>query len=246
MGGFHTARAILVANGALAPDAARRLVEDVNSLKGPLDLVIGVDGGARHLRALGIWPNVVTGDFDSLTPDELEEFKAHGADIVPTPDQDYTDLDKTIQWVLNKDAEKAVPILRGVYVYGGTGGRLDHQYSVLSTLIKHGRHPGVVVFLVDDVGVTWLPRPDADFVDLRGNDDLRGRTVSLMAFGTVTGITLTGVRWPLKNETLAPGVRDGTLNEINDAKVTLKVKSGDLLVMLHHAPAVTNGAATDV
>jgi len=92
--------------------------------------------------------------------------------------------------------------------------------------------------LVDDMGETWLAGPYA----LLTGDDLIGRTLSLMAFGPVTGITLTGVRWPLKNETLAPGVRDGTLNEITDAKVTLEVKSGDLLVMLHHAPDVDASA----
>jgi thiamine pyrophosphokinase len=56
-----------------------------------------------------------------------------------------------------------------------------------------------------------------------------------MAFGPVHGITTTGVRWPLTGETLAPGVRDGTLNEITSDRVTITVGAGHLLVQLHHA-----------
>jgi thiamine pyrophosphokinase len=56
-----------------------------------------------------------------------------------------------------------------------------------------------------------------------------------MALGPVSGITTSGVRWPLAGESLAPGVRDGTLNEVLSETVTIEVESGNLLVQLHHA-----------
>jgi thiamine pyrophosphokinase len=121
--------------------------------------------------------------------------------------------------------------VRELRIFAATVGRLDHIYSALSTLIKHGRHADVR--LVDDIGETWLIDNELDLVGA----DLPGRVLSLLAFGAVSGITTTGVNWPLDGESLAPGVRDGTLNRIIAERVTVRVAEGDLLVMVHHKDA---------
>ncbi|MES2463881.1 MAG: thiamine diphosphokinase [Armatimonadota bacterium] len=219
--GLKRDMAILVAGGPLPPAEASLLRTTL--AQHPHALVIGVDGGARHLLRIETVPDVVTGDFDSLSSAERESLAAQGAEIVPTPDQDYTDLDKALMYI--RDSRDANRIL----VFAATGGRLDHTYSVLSTLIKYGA--SLDVRLLDAVGETWCV---PDTATLTGSD-LPGRTLSLMAFGPVTGITTTGVRWPLTNESLEPGVRDGTLNEITEETVTIKVGAGNLVVQLHHA-----------
>jgi thiamine pyrophosphokinase len=212
--------AILAAGGPLAPAEAELLRQ---TLEANLDaFVVGIDSGARHLLRVGKLPEVVTGDFDSLTLAERESLAAQGVEIVPTPDQEYTDLDKALSYV--RERHGSIPI----QVFAATGGRLDHIYSVLSAVIKHGRQGDVR--LVDAVGETRYVSKSAT---LRGAD-LPGRTLSLMAFGTVH-LTMTGVRWPLTEEILAPGVRDGTLNEVTEETVTIDVDSGDLLIQLHHA-----------
>ena len=184
-------------------------------------LLVGGDGGARTLLQLGLTPQVVTGDGDSLSDIEREALVAAGAVLVPTPDQSYTDLDKALSWACEQGATR-------ITVFGATGGRLDHSYSVFSALIKHSRQ--LPIRLVDEtalyeaVGSQWQ----------HSAPDLVGRTLSLLAFGRVEGITTVGVRWPLENDWLAPGVRDGTLNEVTDSSVQVTVRSGDLIVMLHH------------
>ena len=229
--GDVTQTVLLVANGPLSADAAARLS---HALTQP-HVLIGVDGGCRHLLRLERTPTLVTGDFDSLTPTELALLEKRGAQIVPTPDQEYTDLDKAL--TLARTTWSGAPIR----IFGATGGRLDHLYSVLSALIKHGRDTDIR--LVDELGETFLITGS---VTLRG-DDLPGRTLSLMAFGPVEGIVARGVRWPLDGERLAPGERDGTLNEIVDPEVTLAARSGDLLALLHHPPSefVVRQAASD-
>jgi len=179
---------------------------------------------------LGIVPHVVTGDFDSLTADDLETLEARGVTVVPTPDQDYTDFDKALEYIRSEQG------IENIRVYGAVGGRLDHTYSVLSALVKHGRNPLADIRLIDGIGETfpvcreWVGK----------GEDLPGRTLSLMALGPVTGITTTGVRWPLMGETLAPGFRDGTLNDILDTEVTIRIAeeegNGALLVYLHFEP----------
>lgn len=185
-------------------------------------LLIGVDGGARTLLRLGFVPNVVTGDGDSLTEAERAALQAMGACLIPTPDQDFTDLDKALTVAMDSLG------ITEATVFGATGGRLDHSYSVFSTLLKHG--PRLPLRLVDEQACYQLV---AGELVLTG-DDLVGRTLSLLAFGRVEGITTTGVRWPLTDDWLAPGLRDGTLNEITEPRVRLTARSGPLIAMVHH------------
>ena len=183
---------------------------------------IGVDGGARTLLRLGLTPTHVTGDFDSLSPGELAALAEAGVKIVPTPDQEFTDLDKALSYAFETlGAHRAS-------VFGATGGRLDHLYSALSALVKHGKTRDVR--LIDRVGEVFLA---GGSVRLDG-DDLIGRTVSLLAMGRVDGIKTAGLRWPLTDESLAPGERDGTLNEVIRSPVEISHRSGDLLIYLHH------------
>jgi thiamine pyrophosphokinase len=171
----------------------------------------------------GLLPAYVTGDFDSLTESERVHLQAQGVQIVPTPDQDYTDLDKALTFACETLGAKTVR------VFGASAGRLDHVYSNLSALLKHGRDCDVR--LVDDWGETRVVNRS---LTLTG-DDLPGRTLSLLAFGTVSRVTTTGVEWPLTNETLAPGYRDGTLNCVVAPTVTISAPHGNLLVTLQHA-----------
>ncbi len=57
-----------------------------------------------------------------------------------------------------------------------------------------------------------------------------GETVSLMAMPKAEGITTYGLQYPLRNETLEFGVREGTLNKTVKNKVKIEFKKGDLLI----------------
>ena len=210
--------ALLCANAPFPDQATALLFETAQSA----DLLVGVDGGARTLSRYGLLPQIVTGDGDSLSEQERQALLAAGVQLIPTPDQDYTDLDKALAYVIEKQGATQIT------VFGATGGRLDHSYSVFSTLLKHGRH--ACVQLIDET---------ARYEAIQGRwhcaePGLVGRTLSLLAFGRVEGVTTTGLRWPLTDDWLAPGHRDGTLNEITEAQITVQVGLGELIVMLHH------------
>jgi thiamine pyrophosphokinase len=209
---------ILCANAPFSEGDAARLLEAA----GRSALLIGVDGGARTLLSYGLIPTVVTGDGDSLTEAEREALAAAGSLLVPTPDQDYTDLDKALNYAIEERGATAITI------FGATGGRLDHSYSVFSALIKHGRR--VPISLVDETARYELVHRQWHCTE----PQLIGRTLSLLAFGRVEGVTTTGLRWPLTDDWLAPGHRDGTLNQVVESSITVQVGSGELIVMLHH------------
>jgi thiamine pyrophosphokinase len=209
--------AVLCANAPFSGEAEGLLRDAVESAS----ILVGVDGGARTLQRYGLIPQIITGDGDSLRDDERVALVRAGAKLVPTPDQDYTDLDKALSWVRGQGATQ-------ITVFGATGGRLDHSYSVFSALIKHGR--SLPLQLVDETAMYELVVGEWQ----RAGRDLVGRSLSLLAFGRVEGITTKGLRWPLANDWLAPGLRDGTLNEVTDESIQISVGSGDLITMLHH------------
>ena len=209
--------AVLCANAPFSGEAEGLLRDAVESAS----ILVGVDGGARTLQRYGLIPQIITGDGDSLRDDERAALVRAGAKLVPTPDQDYTDLDKALSWVREQGATQ-------ITVFGATGGRLDHSYSVFSALIKHGR--SLPLQLVDETAMYELVVGEWQ----RSGRDLVGRLLSLLAFGRVEGITTKGLRWPLANDWLAPGLRDGTLNKVTDESIEISVGSGDLITMLHH------------
>ena len=213
-------RVVMAANGEVVGRAEEWLVRDASTA----DVTIGVDGGTRHFLRHELLPTIVCGDFDSLSPDELLHLRAQAVDVVSTPDQDATDLEKAIVLAIMR-----YPTCE-ITVYGATGGRVDHQHSVLSTLAKCGRTQKIT--LVDNLGYTFHAGKHTQLTDTI----FVGQILSLITLGPVHEITTTGVEWPLNNESLVPGLRDGTLNRITAPIVNIHVGDGDLLVHLLHPP----------
>ena len=108
------------------------LVEPV----GPEDFIIAADGGLRHTQALGITPNEIIGDFDSLG------YTPQGATVFPV-EKDDTDCMLAIKRGLERGCRRFV-------IYGGLGGkRLDHTMANFQSLGYLATH-GALGFLVGD------------------------------------------------------------------------------------------------
>jgi thiamine pyrophosphokinase len=91
-------------------------------------LRIAADGGYAALRALGLRPEVLVGDFDSLAPEALVTATAEGVEIVRLPvRKDETDAEAAVALALRRGAT-AVDLL------GGFGGALDHELGNLAVL----------------------------------------------------------------------------------------------------------------
>src|SRR5689334_14228442 len=86
--------ATLVAAGPMAD--TRRLRRHVGD-----GWLVGVDGGAARLWEMGLLPHIVTGDFDSLSAGCRTVLAAAGSRVVPTPDQNFTDLDKALAYAVD-------------------------------------------------------------------------------------------------------------------------------------------------
>jgi thiamine pyrophosphokinase len=184
--------------------------------------IVCADGGANKARPFGITPHLIIGDLDSITQKTRQYFSS--VPVIRNPDQYNTDLEKALEHLLGIGITAAT-------VIGATGDRPDHTISNFSILLKYQKKMDVRFF--DERCTVEVVRRSVRF---RAHT---GQQISLVPMGKCTGITTTGLRYPLRNESLEPGVREGLSNEATGSTVTVSVKKGPLLLFIIH-PHITH------
>jgi thiamine pyrophosphokinase len=198
---------VILAHGDMPP------IEFIEKVISEADLFIATDGAANGLLAQGIQPDLVLGDFDSLTQASLQAIPPEK--LVPADDQEASDLDKAIHHALSLDAKR-------ITLIGTCGGRVDHQLTAFSLLLKY--EPHLDIRILSESAETRVTRGKHTIVGTPGD------IVSLVAFETADGVSFEGVRWPLHNETIEPGSR-GVSNELVGISAQLEVRSGRLFLV---------------
>ncbi len=179
-------------------------------------VIIALDGAAIMLQQRQIQPDVIIGDMDSLTSEQLDVFQSQGVQIIKDSTQDTSDISKGLTW-----SQKQYPGAH-IDVIGIDGGRLDHQLAAFSALFEcqSQAHLHIEEWLV--VRVTETPIQYGT---------TKGRNISLIPFGEVSGVTLVGCKYSLENEKLSSGTR-GIHNETLGDQITISCQQGDLLLLI--------------
>jgi len=182
-------------------------------------LIIACDGGVRHLQGLGIKPNVIIGDMDSIEPAQRASYSAQGVQIIQYPaNKDFTDTELALDYALNLKPTD-------IYIWGALGGRLDHTLANVF-LLRKGQKAGIKTYLIDECCEAFIVDKEAAFADAKGV------TVSLFAFSPkVEGLSLSGFVYPLQAAVLTMGESRGISNIINKAHAKISVRVGNLLVI---------------
>ena len=207
-------RVIIFANGCFPdPAAHRHLIQSE-------DLVVGVDGGTLHARAVGVNPHVIIGDLDSLEPDLRAELEAAGTQFLSHPaDKDETDLELALLYAVERGAEEII-------ILAALGGRLDQEIANLLLLT----HPALA-----DTQVKVVEWNQTGFI-IRNQATIEGQpgdTVSLIPLrGDAEGVTTEGLRWELHEETLRFGLARGVSNVLLGREARVSVREGILLCVL--------------
>lgn len=178
------------------------------------DFFIAADGGGNRARELGSTPDLVIGDLDSFESKPDENVK-----VIFQADQDTNDLEKALQLAKQREATH-------IQVLGATGYRLDHSLKNLSVLKQFTSQFDQLLFK-DNYGELFLLPP-------RYKKKLTiGVQVSLFPLsGKVEGIQTSGLKYPLQDEALENGVRDGSSNEVVGEPVEISYRKGDLLIFI--------------
>jgi thiamine pyrophosphokinase len=204
-------RAVLFANGQARPGFEVSLL--------PGDFLVAVDGGLRHLRRLGIKPQLLIGDLDSVSAGELAEAIDSGIEVQRFPPaKDQTDLELALEYALKAGYAQIVI----AYPFGD---RVDHTLGNLSLLAR------------PDLAEKTLSLEDGQVEARLLNTSAclptqPGDLISLIAWGApIEGITTKGLEYPLNHETLLPWQTRGISNVALADSIDLDFKSGRLLVI---------------
>ncbi len=207
-------RCVIVSNGAIFDHAIHKEI-----IEG-CDYIVCADGGARHLRAMNVSPDVIVGDLDSMSTEEVEYFSGRNIEFYKFPARkDFTDSDLAVQYAVEKGCTEIVML-------GCIGTRMDHTLSNI-TLLLPLLERGIKARVIDEHNEIFVIN---DSVLLEGEP---GSFVSLIPLSaSVEGITLSGFEYPLENATLEMGSSLGVSNQLKDQQGCITIKSGILLVIL--------------
>lgn len=181
--------------------------------------VIVLDGAIDRVLQLGIKVDVLLGDFDNRDIEDLKE-EQFPLRVVYTPDQEYPDLEKAIMFLI----EEGFPAANIIWA---TGRRADHTLTNISLLRKYPEK--ISLKILDDYSCIFpiLPKP-AKFTKWYN----KGTPLSLMPLGICEEISTNNLKYPLNNESLELGIRNGSSNEVlEDGEVSVEYSSGSLLIM---------------
>ncbi|MBL9051105.1 MAG: thiamine diphosphokinase [Tabrizicola sp.] len=173
-------------------------------------MAVAADSGADHLLRLGVMPEAVIGDMDSISRGAAAEIPVSRQYLVS--EQVTTDFDKALRSI-------SAPL---VLALGFAGARLDHGLAAFSTLIAR-RERRCILIGPKDLAFAAPPRMEVDVA--------LGETVSLFPMAAVTGRS-EGLEWPIAGISFAPDGMIGTSNRAVARRVVLEFDQPGMLVIL--------------
>ncbi len=209
-------QALIIAGGRMEPEFFRAYMDAYT-----FDFMAAVDFGLQFFYDAGLRPDLIVGDFDSVEKDRLRFFEGQ-KDIAwmrLNPEKDDTDTEAALRETLKRGYEK-------IHILGGTGGRVDHMLGNVG-LLGIGLKTNTEILLVDAKNRIRMIQNDFSIA----KKEQYGTYISLLPVTPeVTGITLSGMKYPLKDFTMKQFGTIGVSNEIVEDLAEIRLRDGILLV----------------
>jgi thiamine pyrophosphokinase len=203
--------ALIIANGASCS------FELLGQLLEWSPIVVVLDNAIDRVLQLDIKVDVLLGDFDGDFDPEIYKEKQYPLEIVHAPNQEKTDLEKALDYLVEK-GHKAVNIV------WATGKRADHTLANITSIVSY-RDKIKIVIIDDHSKIFLLPKRFEKWYTAN-------TPISLIPVGKVTGITSQNLFYSLQNDDLILGYRLGNSNHVaQDGIVTITHETGDLLLL---------------
>ena len=180
-------------------------------------LVVVLDSAIQRVLGLNIKVDVLLGDFDRDFDAEKIREQQYPIEIIHTPDQEKTDLEKAFDYLIGRG-------FPDVNVVWATGRRADHTITNITNIVRFREQLKIVI--IDDYSkIFLLPKNYEKWYP-------KGTAISLIPIGKVNGIVTKNLKYSLNNESLTMGYRTGSSNEVEeDGMVKITYGEGDLLMM---------------
>ena len=175
-------------------------------------LVIAADGGLRHTQALGIRPDVILGDFDSLG------YVPADSQVYPV-EKDDTDAMLAVRVGLERGCDFFL-------FYGAMDGpRLDHTVANFQTLGYLATHGARGALIGRDYIATVLREETIEFSEAAAG------ILSLFCLGASAEVTIEGLKYSLDHGTLTPDFPLGVSNHFEGKAARITVHDGLVLAL---------------
>ena len=178
------------------------------------DLVIAADSGYDHARRIGVPVDVLVGDLDSVTTEDLDHAESSGVSVQRHPeDKDESDLELALGAAIDAGSTE-------IHIFGGEAGSVGHRFSGMM-LLADDQWAGRVVrwHLADAVVEVAGPAHRVAFTGSHGSQ------VSIIPIEDAV-VTTTGLRWTLTGDLLPRGTSRGLHNELVESQATVTVEEG--------------------
>lgn len=178
------------------------------------DFVIAADGGVKVLEELGILPNLIIGDFDSLG------YIPTGENVIVHPvKKDETDMMLAVS--------KAVEMgFKYIVIFGGTGGRIDHTVANWQVMLDAS---------IKGITISMIDKNNEYYVLTNGTLNISGKECkgfSVFAFGKeAKGVFIKGGKYEADDVDLYPNFPMAVSNSFIDKTVEITVREGSLLII---------------
>ena len=203
--------ALLIANG----EACSRELLDQLLEWSPYVLVL--DGALKRVLNLGIKFDGILGDFDTCTQEEIIGMVQPNTEVVYTPDQEKSDLEKGLEFLISKK-------FAAVNIVWATGMRSDHYMNNIATLARYK----------DQINLVMLDNYSKIYPINSGfkKHFSENTNVSLIPLNKVENVKTGNLVWNLNNETLDYPYRTSSSNKVlSMGMVEVQFDSGILLMM---------------
>lgn len=202
---------LIIANGAACD------MELLGQLLEWNPFVLVLDGALHRVLELGIRFDALLGDFDGITNPEALVAQYQPVQVIHTPDQEQSDLEKGIGWLIEQGHQAC-------NIVWATGRRADHSFHNLAMLPKFREHIDLV--MLDDYSKVfplkkqfrkWYPK---------------GFNISLIPVPEVSGITTGNLEFNVEQAHWSLPWRTGSSNRVAaDGFVEISYADGHLLMM---------------
>ncbi len=173
--------------------------------------IVCCDGALDKLLHIGVQPDIVIGDCDSLSDEAWAKFKDI---IIEDKDEECNDLQKALKYCIEQK-------LGPVAVLGASGLRDDHQLANLSILNMYAERMDLI--MVSNYGIFSFIDKDTTFASVSGQE------VSVFSFDGQAVFTFEGLQYPVHNRRFAQ-LWEGSLNKALGERFTVKISDGRGLV----------------
>ena len=182
------------------------------------NLVVAADGAASLLAELGVEPDVVIGDLDTVDPEFIEE-RSDEIEVVRDPGQEKYDGEKGLRFLVTNGSDD-------ILVVGAGGGMIDHVLNNFSILTRYAAE--VRITTTDDHCTGYF------VTDRLSIDTKEGERISIIPMPGAQ-VQTKGLHWEINGSVLAWSVREGASNRATGDQVSITVRNGT--VILFHYPS---------